>query len=544
MSNLLNFKYGAFGSLPTAKAPGTVYVTTDEQAMYIDLPNATNSATIDRIRIGDIIVKDNARTAKPPFSDGAFYYFVEENALLRWTKSENGGFWTQINSVADVEASITSLTAQVENISGKLDNEIARSTGVDKTHSEDIAQLKTDVGNRVTTTDFEEFKTLNKQAIDQVASAAATADAKAVTAQQTAEAALANAATADDKAQAAQQAAEAAQETANTALENANTADDKAEAAQSTADIALANAATADGKAVAAQQVAEAADAKAVTANTKAETADGKAEAAQDTADAAQQAAATADGKAVTAQQTANAAQQAAENADAKAAAAQTSADTANSGIDTINSTALFTNKENQTMGESFSMGSNKITQLAGPDNDQDAATKKYVDDAVENAKATMDAMTFKGVVDCGSDGANTEAPANQNANKGDVWKVGRRGIYAKTSNYAGIDAKAGDLLIYEGDDGTNVPGKWAHVTSGYEDDYLQKFFVKSKAPTENNDNGGIVLHLSNGIGDPTENNSISNVTLLGSHQSNLHFNVEMKNNFPVITASMIWGTF
>ena len=40
MANLLNFKFGQYASLPTATTAGTVYVTTDERAMYIDLPES------------------------------------------------------------------------------------------------------------------------------------------------------------------------------------------------------------------------------------------------------------------------------------------------------------------------------------------------------------------------------------------------------------------------------------------------------------------------------------------------------------------------
>jgi hypothetical protein len=66
--------------------------------MYIDLPSSASSTDLTRIRIGDIIVKQSTRDAKPPFAEGAFYYFAEENALLRWSNGE----WKQVNSVADV----------------------------------------------------------------------------------------------------------------------------------------------------------------------------------------------------------------------------------------------------------------------------------------------------------------------------------------------------------------------------------------------------------------------------------------------------------
>ena len=38
--SMLNFKYGLHGSLPeySSATQGTIFVTADEQAMYIDLP--------------------------------------------------------------------------------------------------------------------------------------------------------------------------------------------------------------------------------------------------------------------------------------------------------------------------------------------------------------------------------------------------------------------------------------------------------------------------------------------------------------------------
>ena len=74
---------------------------------------------------------------------------------------------------------------------------------------------------------------------------------------------------------------------ASTADGKAVTAQEAAEAAASAASSAASAASTADGKAVTAQQAAEAAATAASTADGKAVTADEKAEAAQDTADAA-----------------------------------------------------------------------------------------------------------------------------------------------------------------------------------------------------------------------------------------------------------------
>jgi hypothetical protein len=46
---MLQFKMGLHDALPTTGKAGTVYVTTDEKAMYVDISDT------DRIRLGDII---------------------------------------------------------------------------------------------------------------------------------------------------------------------------------------------------------------------------------------------------------------------------------------------------------------------------------------------------------------------------------------------------------------------------------------------------------------------------------------------------------
>ena len=186
MANMLNFKFGQYGNLPSTKTAGTVYVTTDEQAMYIDLPSSVSSTELTRIRIGDIIVKQSTRDAQPPFAEGAFYYFAEENALLRWSNGE----WKQVNSVADVQAAVNAVDT-------KVDNEITRSTQKDAEHDTAITNLNTAVNARVKTSDFNTFKTSNTAAIadakkagTDAAAAASVADGKAEGAQSTADNAL------------------------------------------------------------------------------------------------------------------------------------------------------------------------------------------------------------------------------------------------------------------------------------------------------------------------------------------------------------------
>lgn len=109
---LLNFKHGLLANLPAAVTPGVVYITSDERAMYVDVP--TGETTAERIRIGDFrqyaklsdLVSDltswGSAIDTSKISDTAFYYCVEENALLKWNKAASK--WVRINSTEDVDA--------------------------------------------------------------------------------------------------------------------------------------------------------------------------------------------------------------------------------------------------------------------------------------------------------------------------------------------------------------------------------------------------------------------------------------------------------
>lgn len=108
---LLNFKYGLHKNLPAFSDAtiGNVFVTTDEQAMHIDLPGG-------RVVISQIITLDTIQqwqAMKPPYSAQAFYYIVGANALLKYTGDGITHTWAQINSTADVENSISELQALV-----------------------------------------------------------------------------------------------------------------------------------------------------------------------------------------------------------------------------------------------------------------------------------------------------------------------------------------------------------------------------------------------------------------------------------------------
>lgn len=140
LDKMLQFKMGewseSFDSM--AKKPGTVYVTTNEKAMYVDVDDST------RIRIGDIIQLESAKTATPPFSTDALYYFIKENALVKWGPfGENGAMaWKQLNSVSDITTSLEGVTNRVSTLEDKVG--ILASTDATKDGSVAKAQATAD----------------------------------------------------------------------------------------------------------------------------------------------------------------------------------------------------------------------------------------------------------------------------------------------------------------------------------------------------------------------------------------------------------------
>ena len=88
MANVL-FKKGELAGLKNAPIQeGTIYITTDERAMYLDV-----SAT-QRIRLGDFIeVADIDSLPTGGANISALYYATKENVLAKWSGSK----WVQIN---------------------------------------------------------------------------------------------------------------------------------------------------------------------------------------------------------------------------------------------------------------------------------------------------------------------------------------------------------------------------------------------------------------------------------------------------------------
>jgi hypothetical protein len=118
---MLNFKYGLHNTLPeySASTQGTIFVTADEQAMYIDLPKIQNSEGKEvggRIRVSQIITLDNIadwQQLTPPYNTESFYYIINANALLKCNMVDGKYEWTQINSTATLDKTVEDLAVLV-----------------------------------------------------------------------------------------------------------------------------------------------------------------------------------------------------------------------------------------------------------------------------------------------------------------------------------------------------------------------------------------------------------------------------------------------
>ena len=107
MANVL-FKKGLLANLPSTKVEGTIYVTTDERAMYLDVSNS------ERIRLGDFIeVANIAALPSTGANVSALYYATAENVLAKWS----GSAWVQINpdNWFEVKSFAQSLTSSTTN---------------------------------------------------------------------------------------------------------------------------------------------------------------------------------------------------------------------------------------------------------------------------------------------------------------------------------------------------------------------------------------------------------------------------------------------
>lgn len=119
---LLKFKKGLYEELPAVKQEGTVYITTDEKAMYVDISDS------QRIRIGQIITltKSDWQNLPQPFSADVFYYITDINALIRW----NGTAWIQINSTEALANRIGAIETALNGTDGLIAKVEAQGTAI------------------------------------------------------------------------------------------------------------------------------------------------------------------------------------------------------------------------------------------------------------------------------------------------------------------------------------------------------------------------------------------------------------------------------
>lgn len=136
----LMFKKGLLANLSTQEiVNGTIYVTTDERAMYVDLDG-------NRLRLGDFqVVANVASLPTANQHEHALWYAINENVLCRW----NGTTWVQINKQAQITDILKGLTASVSaaNNVATISTSALKPTGVENTAFGIAANVKIKSGD-------------------------------------------------------------------------------------------------------------------------------------------------------------------------------------------------------------------------------------------------------------------------------------------------------------------------------------------------------------------------------------------------------------
>lgn len=114
------FKRGLKSGLTSAPLrDGTIYVTTDERAMYMDVTDT--HGTVNRIRLGDFREYANfdtiSRLSASQLDSTALYYASRENILCKWT----GEDWIQINSQPTLSALVQDIYNSTSAVTGGLE---------------------------------------------------------------------------------------------------------------------------------------------------------------------------------------------------------------------------------------------------------------------------------------------------------------------------------------------------------------------------------------------------------------------------------------
>lgn len=163
----------------------------------------------------------------------------------------------------------------------------------------------------------------------------------------------------------------------------------------------------------------------------------------------------------------------------------------------------------------------------------KEGADKKIADAIAEVTQAmdAADAMKFMGVV--GGEG-NIDALPTSGVKGGDTYKVGAIGTYANESV-----SYVGDLLIAKRDQAADeavYAGGWFHVSSGYEDDYSERFVADDKNATVKLMNPVDQAHGT--VQFKADENSNVEISMVSTYDE------ATKSNNSIVTVGMVWGEF
>lgn len=507
----LLFRQGTLAQLEGAELiAGSINVTTDEPAIYIDVPNAEGTQTI-RKRVGDLIIVPNEAalmadtTGKIGIVDGALvsqwstsalYYAEEEGALLKW----NGESWKQLNALSDVDAAVGNLTQSV----GGLQTGLAETNQNVSSNTSKIDALTQKVGNIPESASATTVVGYVDEKVNAV-------DTKVTTLNQTVEDLSGTVGGLNTQVAENKNSVDKSITEINAKNESQDQAISALDAAYKAADVVI-NKSVADlntaigvvDQKVGQNTVAIGENLQKITTNIKA------IEALQET--------------------TATHTDDIAENE----AAIKKEAEDRAAAVDAVN-TALSNHKDAYNI---------KVAEIENAYKAADTAilteAKTYTDGAIEEKLQAADAMTFKGVL--GTDANAGQIPdlptgvvadGKEMVNAGDTYKVSVAGKYGPDAIYQGY---VGDLFIalkdqIDQEDPSSYTSGWAHVSSGYESDYNPHL----TAITADNGVNGITLKLSGGADE-----NLGTEHIVGS----TNIKVSRSAADATTTFSLVWGSF
>ena len=504
----LLFRQGTLAQLENAELiVGSINVTTDEPAIYIDVPNAEGTQTV-RKRVGDLIIVPNEEalmtdtTGKTGVADGALvgewstsalYYAEEEGALLKW----NGQSWKQLNALSDVDAAVGDLQGAVGSLSTGLqetNTTVSENTGKIDTLTETMGSIP-ESSSATTVVGYVDEK------VNEV-------DGKVTTLSGTVEALDGTVSGLNNQVVENKTATENAIKEINAKDEAQDGVISDLDAAYKAADATINQAITDLGTTINGVDQKAGQNATAIGENSqKIATNTAAIEALQETA--------------------ATHTEDIAEN---EAAISQEVEDR------TAAVNAVSTSLDNHILAYN-----NQVAETKNAYEAADAAVlaeaKTYTNDAIEEKLQAADAMTFKGVL--GTDeGQVSDLPTGivangeEMVNAGDTYKVSVAGNYGPDDTQAYV----GDLFIalkdqMDQDDPSSYTSGWAHVSSGYESDYNPHL----TAITADNDVNGITLKLSGGADE-----NLGTEHIVGS----TNIKVSRSAADATTTFSLVWGSF